>query len=113
MPASSTLSSTQRRTAHTSPSYERRRGQRRRLDGAAKERKWRLRRRRSGKMSSPYLSLTAADREAMLEAIGVSSVEELFREIPEAVRFRRELALEPQLGEAELTRHLEELAAKN
>jgi glycine dehydrogenase subunit 1 len=64
-------------------------------------------------MSSPYLSLTAADREAMLEAIGVSSVEELFREIPEAVRFRRELALEPQLGEAELTRHLEELAAKN
>jgi len=35
-----------------------------------------------------YLSLTDADREEMLAAIGVSSVEELFREIPEGVRFR-------------------------
>ena len=29
-----------------------------------------------------YLSLTDADREAMLAAIGVASVEELFRDIP-------------------------------
>ena len=38
-----------------------------------------------------YLSLTDVDREEMLAAIGVSSVEELFREIPEGVRFRGEL----------------------
>jgi glycine dehydrogenase subunit 1 len=49
----------------------------------------------------------------MLAAIGVSSVEELFREIPAGVRFGRELALEPALSELELTRHLEELAARN
>ncbi len=49
----------------------------------------------------------------MLAAIGVSSVEELFREIPAGVRFGRELAVAPALSEAELTRHLEELAAKN
>ena len=36
-----------------------------------------------------FLSLTDADREEMLAAIGVSSVEELFRDIPAAVRFER------------------------
>jgi glycine cleavage system P protein (glycine dehydrogenase) subunit 1 len=60
-----------------------------------------------------YLSLTDADREAMLDAIGVASVEELFRDIPEAVRFRGELALEPALPEAELVAHLEALASRN
>src|SRR6266487_3480313 len=49
----------------------------------------------------------------MLAAIGVSSVEELFAEIPESVRFRRELDLEPALSEPELVAHLEELAARN
>jgi glycine dehydrogenase subunit 1 len=60
-----------------------------------------------------YLSLTERDRDEMLAAIGVSSVEELFRDIPEGVRFGRELALEPPLSEQELSRHLEELAARN
>jgi glycine dehydrogenase subunit 1 len=60
-----------------------------------------------------YLSLTEADRERMLAAIGVSSVEELFQDIPEGVRFRRELALEPALTEQEIAAHLAELAAKN
>jgi glycine dehydrogenase subunit 1 len=60
-----------------------------------------------------YLSLTDADREAMLETIGVASVEELFQDIPEAVRFGRGLALEPALPEAELVAHLEELASRN
>ena len=35
-----------------------------------------------------YLSLTDEDRDQMLAAIGVSTVEELFRDIPEGVRFR-------------------------
>jgi glycine dehydrogenase subunit 1 len=60
-----------------------------------------------------YLSLTDADREAMLEAIGVASIEELFRDIPAGVRFGRDLAVPPALTEVELTRHLEQLAAKN
>jgi glycine dehydrogenase subunit 1 len=60
-----------------------------------------------------YLSLTDKDREEMLDAIGVSSVEELFRDIPPGVRFARELDLEPALSEQELTRHLEGLAGKN
>jgi glycine dehydrogenase subunit 1 len=60
-----------------------------------------------------YLSLTDRDREEMLAEIGVSSVDELFRDIPKGVRFDRELDLEPALTEQELSRHLEELAARN
>jgi glycine dehydrogenase subunit 1 len=60
-----------------------------------------------------YLSLTDADREAMLEKIGVSSVEDLFQDIPEKVRFRGDLDLEPALSEPELVAHLEELARRN
>jgi glycine dehydrogenase subunit 1 len=59
------------------------------------------------------LSLTDADREEMLATIGVASVEELFREIPDGVRFRRALDLEPALSEQEIVSHLEELAARN
>jgi glycine dehydrogenase subunit 1 len=60
-----------------------------------------------------YLSLTEADRERMLAAIGVSSVEELFRDIPATMRLGRPLELEPALTEQELAAHLAELAAKN
>ncbi len=59
------------------------------------------------------LSLTDRDREAMLAAVGVSSVEELFKDIPERVRFDRQLDLEPALSEPELVAHLAELAARN
>src|SRR6059036_2583573 len=60
-----------------------------------------------------YLSLTEHDREEMLATIGVDTVDELFRDIPEGVRFGRELDLEPSLSEQELSRQLEELAARN
>jgi glycine dehydrogenase subunit 1 len=64
-------------------------------------------------VTHPYLSLTDADREAMLETIGVDTVEDLFRDIPAGVRFDRALELDPPLAEQELTRHLESLAARN
>ena len=60
-----------------------------------------------------FLSATDRDREEMLAAIGVRSVEDLFAEIPEGVRFGRELDLEPALSEPELVAHLEALAARN
>ncbi|MFL6007200.1 MAG: aminomethyl-transferring glycine dehydrogenase subunit GcvPA, partial [Gaiellaceae bacterium] len=60
-----------------------------------------------------FLSLTDADREAMLAEIGVDSVDELFRDIPAGMRFDRTLDLEPPLTELELQRHLEALAARN
>jgi glycine dehydrogenase subunit 1 len=60
-----------------------------------------------------YLSLTDADREAMLESIGVASLEDLFEQIPAGVRFEQPLDVPEALPEATLVRHLEELAARN
>jgi glycine dehydrogenase subunit 1 len=64
-------------------------------------------------VSAGYLSLTDDDRAAMLASIGVSSPDDLFEQIPEGVRLDRPLDLPPALGEAELVRHLEQLAARN
>ena len=60
-----------------------------------------------------YVSLTDADREAMLATIGVATIDELFRDVPEAVRFGRPLDLAPPLTEHEIVRRLEELAGRN
>jgi len=60
-----------------------------------------------------FTSLTDADRAAMLAAIGVGSVAELFAEIPADVRLDRPLGVEPALTEAELWTHLSELAGRN
>src|SRR5581483_2235908 len=68
---------------------------------------------RSRRRVVSYISLTDADREQMLAAIGVASIDELFRDVPPGVHFERELDVPPALAEAELSRHLERLAAKN
>ncbi|HTS73122.1 MAG TPA: hypothetical protein VMG74_05375, partial [Gaiellaceae bacterium] len=60
-----------------------------------------------------YLALTDSDRDAMLETIGASSIEELFADIPAAVRLGRELDLPRALTEQELAAHFEQLAAEN
>jgi glycine dehydrogenase subunit 1 len=62
---------------------------------------------------SRYTAVTDSDRAAMLETIGVASVEELFDEIPQAVRLRRPIELPAGLGEAEVYEHLRALAARN
>ncbi len=49
----------------------------------------------------------------MLETIGVSSIEELFTDIPEAVRYHAELDVPSALSEQELVAHLTDLAGKN
>lgn len=60
-----------------------------------------------------YLPHTPEDISAMLQTIGTKSLDDLFRTIPESVRFSGKLALEPALAEAALMRHLKELARKN
>src|ERR687888_1480841 len=83
-----------RRTAATSPS--------RREPGG-----------RTGPSAMSYFSLTDADRDAMLETIGVATVDNLFAELPDGVRLGRELELPPALGEQELTAYFEQLASEN
>jgi glycine dehydrogenase subunit 1 len=61
----------------------------------------------------PYFYNTAADQQAMLAAIGCSSIEHLFDLVPEELRLKRPLDLPPALSELELAQHIESLAAKN
>jgi len=60
-----------------------------------------------------YIPNTDADCRAMLQAIGVRSVEELFGDIPPAVRLKRPLKVPPAMSESEVGRHLRALAAQN
>jgi glycine dehydrogenase subunit 1 len=61
-----------------------------------------------------YTSVTDSDLAAMLAAIGVSSVREIFdRQIPEAVRLDRPLDLPDGMGEQDVYEHLRALAARN
>jgi glycine dehydrogenase subunit 1 len=62
---------------------------------------------------SRYTSATDADRAAMLERIGVQSIDELFEQIPEGVRLGRALDLPPGRPEQEVYAHLRELASRN
>ena len=60
-----------------------------------------------------YLFNTSDDLRAMLEAIGVESLADLFRSIPDAMQLHRPLAIPPALSELELTQHMSGLAAQN
>ncbi|MBA7663257.1 putative glycine dehydrogenase (decarboxylating) subunit 1 [subsurface metagenome] len=63
-------------------------------------------------MPSPYLPNTDIDRRAMLREIGVSSVDELFLDVPE--RFRNaQFKLPPPLSELELKEELHQLSNRN
>jgi glycine cleavage system P protein (glycine dehydrogenase) subunit 1 len=63
---------------------------------------------------SRYTAITPADRERMLAAIGVGSVQELFeRQVPAAVTLGRELALAAGMPEQDVYAHLRELAERN
>jgi len=64
-------------------------------------------------MTRSYLPHTAADRKAMLAAIGVGSTQELFADIPAELRLQRALALPTAMAEPELIRHLQDLAGRN
>jgi glycine dehydrogenase subunit 1 len=60
-----------------------------------------------------YLPLSAADRAAMLRAIGAGSIDELFRDVPPAARLDAPLDLPSHAGEMAVERDLKALAARN
>lgn len=60
-----------------------------------------------------YIPATDAEREEMLAAIGVSSIDELFADIPGSVRLTRPLNLSAPLSDPELIAHLRDLAEWN
>jgi glycine dehydrogenase subunit 1 len=64
-------------------------------------------------MANRYIANTSTEQREMLRTIGVSSLEDLLVKIPAKARLSRPLALPPALAEADLVRHMRELAAKN
>lgn len=60
-----------------------------------------------------YIPMTEQDQADMLETIGVSSVEALFRDIPEAIRYRGTLPMSGALDEFSLLEHMKALAGRN
>ncbi|HET7579751.1 MAG TPA: aminomethyl-transferring glycine dehydrogenase subunit GcvPA [Bacillales bacterium] len=60
-----------------------------------------------------YLPMTEQDKKEMLDTVGVSSTEELFSDIPEKVRFKGSLDIEPALPEPELMSLMSEMADRN
>jgi glycine dehydrogenase subunit 1 len=56
---------------------------------------------------------TPEDDRAMLDAIGVGSIEELFESVPGSVRVQHELDVPQSLSEVELIRHMAELAGRS
>ncbi|MGI6093491.1 MAG: aminomethyl-transferring glycine dehydrogenase subunit GcvPA [Veillonellaceae bacterium] len=64
-------------------------------------------------MAWSYLPHTEEDRKAMLDGIGVKSVEELFNDIPAELRMDHSLNIPAALSEPELASHIAALAEAN
>lgn len=64
-------------------------------------------------MKHRYLPMTEEDKRAMLETIGVSSVDELFSDIPEKVRFKGEYNIKAAKSETALMKELFMMADRN
>lgn len=64
-------------------------------------------------MKHRYLPMTETDKKAMLEAIGISDVQELFNDIPESVQFKGEYNIKKAKSETALLKELTRLASKN
>src|SRR6266478_9404453 len=60
-----------------------------------------------------YLPKSPAERQEMLAAIGVKSIDELFSGIPERFRLREALKIPGPLSEAEVIQYFKERAAEN
>ena len=61
----------------------------------------------------PYLSHTEGDLKKMLDTIGVSSIDELFKDVPESMRLKNGLDLPKSKSEMEVRQIVGGLAAKN
>ena len=63
-------------------------------------------------MKHRYLPMTEQDKKDMLEAIGVSSIDELFSDIPEKVRFKGEYNIKEAKSETALMKELFNMAGE-
>ncbi|HHU79093.1 MAG TPA: aminomethyl-transferring glycine dehydrogenase subunit GcvPA [Clostridiales bacterium] len=61
----------------------------------------------------PYLPATPEDEKIILERLGLNATEEIFRDIPESVRLKRDLKLDDPKSELEMGLILKSLSRKN
>ena len=64
-------------------------------------------------MKHRYLPMTEHDKQQMLATIGVETIDDLFADIPEKVRFQGQYNIKEAKSEAALMKELAQLAAKN
>ncbi len=62
---------------------------------------------------SRYIPNTKEEQQGMLRDIGLSSIEDLFSDIPENIRLKKELELDNPLSEMELYDHMKNIASSN
>lgn len=74
---------------------------------------WQLKRRRKNLSEFRYLPDTAQDQKEMLDTLEITSVAELFSDIPAEIRLTEELPIPQAVHEAALTKKMRRLAAKN
>ena len=60
-----------------------------------------------------YLPKSDGERREMLDSLGLATLEDLFAHLPEAVRMKRPLALDPGRSEYEIIDYFRERAAEN
>jgi glycine dehydrogenase subunit 1 len=60
-----------------------------------------------------YFPHTEADLQAMMDVVGVKSLDELYAEVPEQVRFRGDYQLPSEMSELEVRQLFERLGAQN
>ncbi|SOC36196.1 aminomethyl-transferring glycine dehydrogenase subunit GcvPA [Ureibacillus acetophenoni] len=64
-------------------------------------------------MTHRYLPMTETDKKEMLETIGINSIDELFSDIPEKVRYQGLYNIPKAKSESALLKELKQLADKN
>ncbi len=64
-------------------------------------------------MNHPYLPVTPEDLKVMLESIGVSSIDDLYKAVPADVRLKDDLKIGDSKSEIEIRREIGAMAAKN
>lgn len=64
-------------------------------------------------MKHRYLPMTDQDQADMLAAVGAETIEDLFADIPQAVRYNGVLPMSTGLGEPELLKHMRRLSDRN
>ena len=60
-----------------------------------------------------YFPHTHEDIESMLNTVGVKSLDELYSEVPDSIRFKRDYQLPEAMSEPEVRRFFEQLGKEN